>query len=73
MANFTEVPGIARYYFHAKFCNEEIIGSLSKHGVDGSKNVIRVSAIIFQLFKVIMLEKMFFNYPGIKLEPALGT
>ena len=53
------------------------IGSLSKHDVDESKNVIWkcncVSATIFQLFKVIMLEKMCSNYPGIKLEPALGT
>ena len=34
---------------------------------------LRVSAIIFQLVKLIMLEKMCSNYPGIKLEPALGT
>ena len=37
----------------------------------------RVSAIIFQLFKVFQLFshyawKMPFNYPGIKLKPALG-
>ena len=54
-----------------------LIGSLSKDDVDESKNVIWkcncVSAIIFQLFKVIMLEKMCSNYPGIKLEPALRT
>ena len=34
---------------------------------------LRVSAIIFQVFKVIMPEKMRFNYPGFKLKPALGT
>ena len=33
---------------------------------------LRVSAIIFQLFKLILLEKCS-NYPGIKLEQALGT
>jgi len=32
---------------------------------------LRVSTIIFQLFKLIMLE-MCSNYPGIKLEPKLG-
>ena len=34
---------------------------------------LRVCAIIFQLFKLIMLEKMCSYYPGIKLEPARGT
>ena len=39
------------------------VGSLNKHDVDGSENAssenvtFRVSAIIFQLFKVIMPEK----------------
>ena len=37
------------------------------------KMQLRVSAIIFQLFTVIMLEKKRSNYPRIKLEPALGT
>ena len=34
---------------------------------------LRVSATIFQLFKVIMPKNALINYPGIKLEPALGT
>jgi len=33
------------------------MGSLSKNDVDGSKNIIWNSAIISQLFKVILLEK----------------
>ena len=37
------------------------------------KMYFRVSAIIFQLFKVIMLEKFCSNYPGIKFEPAPET
>ena len=40
-----------------------LIGSLSKHDVDESKNVIwkcnYISAIICQLFKVIMPENVF--------------
>ena len=36
------------------------------------KMLLRVSAVIFQLFKLIMLEKCVYNYPGIKLKPTLG-
>ena len=43
-------------------CKAVSLGSLSKHNVDGSqkrhlKMSLRVSAIIFQLFRVIMPEK----------------
>ena len=34
---------------------------------------LQVSAIIFQLFKVVMFQRDGSNYPGIKLERALGT
>ena len=55
-----------------------LLGNFSKHDLDGSENVnlkmsIRVSAISFQLFKFVMFQKDGSNYPGIKLERALGT
>ena len=54
---------------------------IEKHDIDGSEKVIwkcnfAFLKSFFQLFKVIMPEKMCSkssNYPGIKLEPALGT
>ena len=53
-----------------------LIGSLSKHDVDGSENVIGKcnfsSAIIFQLFKLFMLEKCFLTILELNWNQRLG-
>ena len=51
------------------------LGSLSKHDADGSENVIwkcNVSAIIFQLFKVILLEKCVLTILKLNWNQRLG-
>ena len=51
-----------------------LLGCLSKHNIDGSENVIWKCHFAFlQSFFKYYAWKMCFNYPGIKLEPALGT
>ena len=53
-----------------------VLGSLSKHDVDESENVIwkcSVSAIIFQVFKVIMLEKCVLTMLELNCNQRLGN
>ena len=58
-------------------CEAVTVGSLSKHDVDWSENVIWNCHFAFlqspfKYSKSLCL-KMRFNYPGFKLKPALGT
>ena len=60
-----------------KVVTNPLLGSLSKHDVDGSENVIwKCNFAFLQYFFNLQSHhawKTCSNYPGIKLKPALGT
>ena len=66
-------------FIYLFFCSlQQIIGSLSRHDVDGSKNVIwKCNFAFLQSFfnysKTLCLKKCVLTIPGIKLETALVT
>ena len=67
---------VRSYCFHS--CRDiHSVGSLSKDDVDDSENVFwNVTLRFCNHFSIIQTHyawKMCSNYPGIKLEPALGT